>query len=188
MSDLETFRPQCELPEVQRSLKQCFRLFKLSTLEADACQPIERTNCLGMFRLSSLLPDAQSPLIQQFGLIVSTTFTQIICRFPQDLSEILVPALIRHGSSTCQRVRQEALTLFPGFVGGFRKCRIQHGNHLSHPHVSLLSTHKLAQYRLHQAMEGERLCLWMSLYERQATQGCNGLVELSLIGCDRLQH
>src|SRR5947199_9911691 len=64
MRDLETFRPQCQLPEVQRSLKQCFRLFKLSTLEADACQPVERTNCLGMFLLSSPLPAAQSPLIQ----------------------------------------------------------------------------------------------------------------------------
>src|SRR5258708_34317599 len=66
-------------------------------LEADACQPVERMNCLGMFRPSSLLPDTQGPLIQQFGLVVPSTFTQIVCRFPQHLGEVLVPSLIRYG-------------------------------------------------------------------------------------------
>src|SRR3989442_14588237 len=90
-------------------------------LEADACQPVERMNCLGMFRPSSLLPDTQGPLIQQFGLVVPSTFKQIVCRFPQHLGEVLVPSLIRYGGSTRQHVGQEALPLPPRFMWNTRE-------------------------------------------------------------------
>src|SRR5260221_6768401 len=121
-------------------------------LEADACQPVERMNCLGMFRPSSLLPDTQGPLIQQFGLVVPSTFKQIVCRFPQHLGEVLVPSLIRYGGSTRQHVGQEALTLPPSLMGNIMKHPVERCDHPPPPLCSIPLAQLLAQHRLHHAM------------------------------------